>query len=91
MGDDRQRFPLGDIPVLDVDGVPMCETNAIYMYIGQLTGLWPTNPLDCGRAMEVLLTIELIFTGMTYGPNDYNLMQTFEAENPSCSKAFVIS
>ena len=46
LGEDHARFPLGNIPVMYVDEVPMCESHAIYLYVGQLTGFWPTSPLD---------------------------------------------
>ena len=84
---DRKRFPLGDIPVLDIDGTVMCEANAIYSYIGQLTGLWPTKPFDISRAFEVLITVEQFFTGMTYGPNDCNFIGSMAIQDPEAKKA----
>ena len=45
-------LPLGSVPVLDVDGVPIAQTAAILRYVARLadTGLYPSNPL---RALVV--------------------------------------
>jgi glutathione S-transferase len=73
----RDKFPLGNVPVLYVDGKPLCESIAINMYVGQLTGLWPTDPLESARALEILLVTEIIWTGAPEGPDDHNLISTY--------------
>jgi prostaglandin-H2 D-isomerase / glutathione transferase len=77
---DLKRFPLGDIPVLAVDGVVITETTPIYHYVGQLTGMWPTDPLNSARALEAMMTVEQIFTGMCHGASDCNLLMSIMME-----------
>lgn len=60
---DLARFPLGDIPVMDVDGRVISESHAISHYAGVLAGLWPKDAFESARAFEVLLTIEEVMTG----------------------------
>ncbi|GMV42361.1 MAG: hypothetical protein AMXMBFR64_40770 [Myxococcales bacterium] len=40
-------LPLGSLPVLEVDGVPLVQTAAMLRYVARLgdTGLYPTDPL----------------------------------------------
>jgi glutathione S-transferase len=75
-GANRDRFPLGNIPVLYVDGKPLCESIAINQYVGQLTGLWPTDPLEAARALEILLVMEIVWTGAPEGPDDHHFSST---------------
>jgi glutathione S-transferase len=89
---DRERFPLGTLPVLEVvrgqGGAKhvMSESMAINQYIGDLTGFNPSDVFERAIAAEVELTIELIKTGIKWDPEDYNLYETFPIEDPEVKK-----
>eukprot|EP00057_Strongylocentrotus_purpuratus_P004521 XP_003728866.1 PREDICTED: glutathione S-transferase 1-like isoform X1 [Strongylocentrotus purpuratus] len=53
---DRKRFPLGQLPVLDVDGELLTQSRAIYRYIArQFPGdYYGKNNLECARIDEIL-------------------------------------
>lgn len=65
---DLSRFPLGDIPVMSVDGRVVCESFSIAHYAGVLTNLWPKDAFESTRTLEVFLTIEEVVTG-SWGVN----------------------
>ena len=60
---DLSRFPLGDIPVMSVDGRVVCESFSIAHYAGVLTNLWPKDAFESTRTLEVFLTIEEAISG----------------------------
>lgn len=92
-GQDRELFPLGDIPVLHVEDpatgtkTVVCESIAINAYIGQLTGFWPTSALGAARAVEIMVTFEQFFCGMVSGPDDANFISTFSMAEEQKMKA----
>lgn len=45
----KPSLPLGQVPVLSVDGVTYSQSMAIARYAAKLTGLYPSDPLDCLR------------------------------------------
>jgi len=47
-------YPLGKVPVLDVEGHRVTQSNAINRYIGKLTGLYPEDPIQALLCDEVL-------------------------------------
>jgi glutathione S-transferase len=78
---DRSRFPCGDVPVLKIDGTLLTESIAQMTYIGQLTGCWPTDPLDGARALSLLLAYEQIFTGQLEYEGDSNFLKSYMVED----------
>eukprot|EP00914_Ancora_sagittata_P026139 GHVO01051547.1.p2 GENE.GHVO01051547.1~~GHVO01051547.1.p2 ORF type:complete len:206 (+),score=28.32 GHVO01051547.1:85-702(+) len=50
----RQHYPTQQVPVLEVDGKYLCQTNAIMSYLGPLTGMMPTDPWEEAKVMELL-------------------------------------
>lgn len=53
----KSEMPLGALPVLEVDGYPLTQSNAINRYVGHLTGLYPTDPWQaalCDEAMDIV-------------------------------------
>jgi glutathione S-transferase len=47
--------PFGALPVLEIDGQTLAQSNAINRYVGQLTNLYPSDPWQaalCDEAME---------------------------------------
>src|SRR4051812_32844283 len=60
---DQARFPNGVVPVLNVDGYMICQSNAITRYLCQLAGLTPKTPLEMARVEEAVFDIEETVTG----------------------------
>lgn len=52
------EFPFGSVPVLDIDGIRVCESNAILRFVGKLTGLYPSDPVLALRVDEILDVME---------------------------------
>jgi len=52
------RFKNGQVPVLDVDGVQIAQSNAILIYAGKLAGLYPWEPLAALKVEEFLSTVD---------------------------------
>jgi prostaglandin-H2 D-isomerase / glutathione transferase len=53
----KKKLPFGSVPVLEVDGVAVTQSNAIVRYAGRLGGLYPEDErqaLYCDEAMDVV-------------------------------------
>lgn len=48
------RFSFGQMPVLEVDGVPYSQSVAILRYVGKLSGLYPADPLEALKVDEII-------------------------------------
>lgn len=57
-GEFRSSTPFGQVPTLDVDGVQVTQCDAINRYVGKLTGLYPTDPLQALFCDEVSYVVE---------------------------------
>ena len=54
--------PFGALPVLDVDGQTLAESNAINSYVGTLTDLYPSDAWQAALCDEVMEAVEDINT-----------------------------
>jgi prostaglandin-H2 D-isomerase / glutathione transferase len=65
----RKSTPLGQVPVLTVDGVQVTQSDAITRYAGQLAGLYPRDPLQALLCDEVMQAVEDVNmqVGATFG------------------------
>lgn len=50
----RDAFRFTCVPVLEIDGQPVTQSNAISRYVGKLGGLYPEDPLQALYCDEVL-------------------------------------
>jgi len=50
-------FPLGSVPVLEVNGTVYCQSTAILRYAGKLSGLYPEDPLEALAVDQVIDTV----------------------------------
>ena len=54
----RPETPFNALPVLEVDGVRVTQSNAINRYAGKLAGLYPSDPLQALVCDEVMDAVE---------------------------------
>lgn len=54
----RKTTPLGQVPVLKVDGIQVTQSDAITRYAGKLAGLYPQDPVQALLCDEVLQAVE---------------------------------
>lgn len=70
--DDRVKFadwqgrkpgtPFGALPVLEVDGQTLAQSNGINRYVGKLAGLYPSDPWQAALCDEAMDAVEEIAT-----------------------------
>ena len=93
VNEDRARFPLGDIPVLEAtneDGSShtFCESIAVNHYVGNLTGLWPKDDVQQNSlVLEAYLTYDLCLSGSPWDKDDANYMMTYAMDAEAAKKA----
>lgn len=65
----RKDLPFAAVPVFEVDGEPVTQSNAINRYIGRKAGLYPDDDLQALYCDEVMDVIEdlLHYTVQTFG------------------------
>lgn len=54
----RKTTPLGQVPVLEIDGKVITQSNALTTYAGKLAGLYPTDDFAALLCEEVMGTVE---------------------------------
>ncbi len=54
----KQETPFGAVPLLEVDGEILAQSNAINRYVGKLAGLYPTDPWDAALCDETMEAVE---------------------------------
>jgi len=57
-GEMREGTPFNSLPVLDIDGAAVTQSNAILRYVGKLGGLYPTDTLQALYCDEVMDAVE---------------------------------
>ena len=74
----RTHTTFTSIPVLEIDGQMVTQTNAILSYIGKQTHLYPTDDLQALYCEEVMSAIEDLshHLSITFGLKDEVLKQT---------------
>lgn len=61
-GENKDSFPFGRIPVLEVDDVVISQSNSINRYVGKLAGLYPSGALEAFHCDETMGCVEDIGT-----------------------------
>jgi glutathione S-transferase len=64
----RDSTPFQSLPVLEVDGKVIAQSNTINRYLGKLAGLYPKDDWQAARADEVMDAVEdlIIMIGSTF-------------------------
>lgn len=57
-GEMRGNTPFNALPVLEIDGVPVTQSNALSRYIGKMAGLYPEDDLQALYCDEALGALE---------------------------------
>lgn len=57
-GEMRQTTPFNAVPVLEIDGAAITQTNAIGRYVGKMVGLYPEDDLQALYCDEVMSAYE---------------------------------
>lgn len=72
---DRTRFHA--VPILEVDGEPITQSNSINRFVGKLADLYPSDPLEAVRCDEVMDAVEDVVTRVvaTFGIEDESEMR----------------
>ena len=80
-GEARQSLPFRRLPVLEVDGVALSQSNAINRYVGKLSGLYPDDALQALFADEVMEAVEdtIVATTQTFGLDGDELVKARQA------------
>jgi glutathione S-transferase len=58
----RDQFPFQALPVLEVDGKVIAQSNTINRYLGKLAGLYPEDDWQAARVDEVMDAVEDLTT-----------------------------
>jgi len=57
-GEMRKNMGFNSVPVLEIDGAAVTQSNAICRYVGKMAGLYPTDALQALHCDEVLGALE---------------------------------
>ena len=57
-GEMRSGTPFNSVPVLEIDGAQITQSNALSRYIGKMAGLYPADDLQALYCDEVLGALE---------------------------------
>ncbi|CEG46860.1 RxLR-like protein [Plasmopara halstedii] len=69
----KSKLPLGQVPVLEVDGTTYSQSMAIARYAAKITGLYPQDPLECLRVdmvSESLVDVRMAILEIKYRTPD---------------------
>jgi len=68
----KDQYPFGALPILEVDGQVIAQSNGINRYVGKRTDLYPSDPLQAAFCDEIMSAVEDITTkvGRTIFMND---------------------
>ncbi len=61
----KASFPFGAIPVLEVDGQTVAQSNGINRFVGKLAGLYPEDPWQAALCDEVMDAVEDVMHKIT--------------------------
>ena len=68
----RDSMPLRALPVLEVDGEAITQSNSINRFLGRFANLYPEDPVEALRCDEVMDAVEDVITELvlTFGIKD---------------------
>lgn len=80
-GEVRPGLPFNSVPVLEIDGAVVTQSNAIGRYVGKMAGLYPSNDLQALYCDEVVDALEDLthYIVRTFGLQGDELREAREA------------
>ena len=74
-GEMRQGTPFNSVPVLEIDGAAVTQSNALNRYVGKMAGLYPADDLQALYCDEVMNALEdlIHYIVPTFGLQDEEL------------------
>jgi len=54
----KDQTPLHQLPVMEVDGKIITQTNTLCRFVGKMAGLYPADPLEAAHADEAMADVE---------------------------------
>ena len=57
-GERKKQTPFGSVPILEVDGKRLTQSNSILRYVGRLTGLYPEVSWQAALCDEIMDAVE---------------------------------
>lgn len=54
----KPKTPYGSLPLLEVGGATVAQSNAILVYLGRRFGLHPSDPIEAARQEAVMCSVE---------------------------------
>lgn len=74
----KAATPFGAVPVLEVDGVAVAQSNGINRYCGKLAGYYPEDALEAALCDEIMDAVEEVSTAIfaTFGIQDPEELKT---------------
>jgi prostaglandin-H2 D-isomerase / glutathione transferase len=83
----KPSMPFGAMPLLEVDGQTVAQSNGINRFVGKLAGLYPADPLQaalCDEAMDAVedITHEILATFPIQDPEEKKAKREALAEGP---------
>ena len=54
----KPTTPFGSLPLLEVDGVTLTQSNAILSFVGKMAGLYPEDPLQAALMESAMCAVE---------------------------------
>ena len=79
-GEMRTSTPFNSVPVLEIDGIAVTQSNPMARYVGKLAGLYPEDDLQALYCDEVMAALEDLthYIVRTFGLQDDELQQARE-------------
>lgn len=76
------KLPFGSIPVMEIDGDMVAESDAMLRYVGKLTGLYPENLVDAMKVDMVMDALRTIAGKVLDNPDKSEEYRTERQDRP---------
>jgi prostaglandin-H2 D-isomerase / glutathione transferase len=67
---DSLGLPLGQLPIIDIDGKVFCQSTALARWAGKISGLYPSDELQALKVDEFIAAVDEIWSRTPRGGDD---------------------